>query len=202
MKRLLITGFEPFDGYSMNPSKEIAESFNGRRIGDYDIVGIVLPLDYHNALKYLDISLEKNRPQVILCCGQANRPAISIERIAVNILSTSKPDNCGNKPESDIIDARGPAAYFANIDPYHLVQTLLENGVPAHVSYHAGAYGCNWLLYNVMYRIKNGIINAKATFIHLPLLPLQVIQKDTLTLATMPFDLQQRALEIIINAVS
>jgi pyroglutamyl-peptidase len=196
-----VTGFEPFDGFSVNPSEEIAKSFNGHRIGRYNVVGMVLPLDYHNALAHLDTALQKDKPCVVLCCGQANRAAISVERLAVNILSTSKPDNYGNTPESDIIDPEGPAAYFANIDPFPLVHALLESGIPAHVSYHAGAYGCNWLLYNVMHRIEKGIIDAKATFIHLPPLPAQAVQKDAIALATMPLDLQQKALEIIISSL-
>jgi len=202
MKRLLLTGFEPFDGFSENPSEEVARFLDGRRIGEFEVTGLVLPLDYNNALGILDIALEECKPEVILCCGQANREAISIERIAVNALSVKRPDNYGNIPETDVIVNDGPVAYFANLDPFPLVQALLDEGIPAYVSYHAGAYGCNWLLYNVMRRIEGGLINAKTTFIHLPPLPSQAIQKDTMTLATMAFELQIKAMESIIKSLS
>jgi pyroglutamyl-peptidase len=134
MKRLLLTGFEPFDGFTQNPSAEVAKSLHRGSIGAFEVTGLVLPLDYNNALNILDKKLDEYKPDVILCCGQANRETISIERIAVNVLSTKKPDNYGNIPESDIIDNDGPAAYFPNIDPFPLVQALLNEGIPAYVS--------------------------------------------------------------------
>jgi pyroglutamyl-peptidase len=202
MKRLLLTGFEPFDGFIENPSAEVAKSLDGCKVGAFEVTGLVLPLDYKNALSILDKKLDARKSEVILCCGQANRESISIERIAVNVLSTKRPDNYGNSPETDIIDDNGPAAYFANIDPLPLVQALLNEGIPAFVSYHAGAYGCNWLIYNVMQRIENGVIDAKATFIHLPPLPSQAIQKDSMSLATMSLDLQLKAMKTIIESLS
>jgi pyroglutamyl-peptidase len=201
MKRLLLTGFEPFDGFSENPSAEVAKSLDGRRVGAFEVTGLILPLNYSTALQILDRKLEECKPEVILCCGQANRETISVERIAVNILSTKRPDNYGNVPDADIIDDNGSAAYFTNIDPYTLVQAISKEGIPAYVSYHAGAYGCNWLIYNVMKRVERGVIDAKATFIHLPPLPSQAIQKDLMTLATMSLDLQLKALEAIIQSL-
>jgi pyroglutamyl-peptidase len=201
MPVILLTGFEPFDGFSVNPSEEIAKAFEGRMINQFSVVGLVLPLDYKKALKTLDESLVKHKPEYVLCCGQANRSSITIERIALNAISTKRPDNYGNNPESDLIEVDGPVAYFANIKPHELVKALVDNGIPAEVSYHAGIYGCNWLLYNVMHRIETGRLDAKATFIHLPPLPTQAIEKDTMSLATMPMELEIRALEEIIKSL-
>jgi pyroglutamyl-peptidase len=201
MKNLLLTGFESFDGFTVNPSGEIAKKLDDHEIQNYHIIGVVLPLDYRNALSALDTSLEKYRPSVILCCGQANRATITIERLAVNAINTDRPDNYGNIPETDIIDIDGPAAYFVNIPPLPLVKAIREQGIPAYVSYHAGAYGCNWLLYNVMQRIEKGVIDAKATFVHLPPLPSQALQKNLQTLATMPLETQLKALETIVRCL-
>lgn len=202
MTKILITGFEPFDGFSVNPSEEVVKLLNKKRIDGFSLVGLVLPLDYTKALDILDKALKKHNPDYILSCGQANRAAISIERIGVNVISTKRPDNYENLPESDIINTEGPAAYFANIDPVPLVQALLDNGIPAYVSYHAGLYGCNWLLYKVMERIENGSLNAKATFIHLPPLPYQAIEKDMMSMATMSLEMQIEALFTIIKSLS
>jgi len=49
MPKLLATGFEPFDGYSVNPSDELVKAINGRKIAAYNIVGATLPLDYTTA---------------------------------------------------------------------------------------------------------------------------------------------------------
>ena len=198
---ILVTGFEPFDGFKINPSEEVAKALDGKKINQHSLVGLVLPLDYKKALGILDAALKKNKPDYVLCCGQANRAVITIERIAINILSTKRPDNYDNTPETDIIDQQGPAAYFANIDPHSLVQVLKERNIPADVSYNAGAYGCNWLLYNVMQRIENGSLDARATFIHLPPIPSQAIQKDMMSLATMPLDMQIDAMLEIIKSL-
>jgi pyroglutamyl-peptidase len=202
MVKLLITGFEPFDGFSINPSEEVAKTLEGQKVGKFDIVNLVLPLDYNKALDLLDYTIEKHKPKVILCCGQANRAVITIEKIAINILGTKRPDNYGNIPESEIINSEGPAAYFVNIDPHKLVKILTENEIPAEVSYYAGTYGCNWLLYNLMQRIETNDLDIQATFIHLPPLPSQAIEKDMMTLATMPLELQVEALLTIIDSLS
>lgn len=202
MKKLLVTGFEPFDDFTVNPSEEVAKSLDGRKVGDYSINSIVVPLDYTKAIGVVEEAISEFTPEVILCCGQANRAAISIERIAVNAISTKRSDNYENTPESDIIEFDGPVAYFANIDPLQLVQALVDSGIPAHVSYHAGLYGCNWLLYKIMEKIESGSLDAKATFIHLPPLPSQAIEKDMMSMATMPLEMQIEAMLTIIKSLS
>ncbi len=201
MKKLLATGFEPFDGYSVNPSDELVKAINGRKIAGYDIVGATLPLDYKTALDKLEELLASHTPQVILCFGQASRTAISIERIAINALGIKRADNYGNTPETDVIDADAPAAYYANIDPHPLVEVLKGEGIPAYVSYHAGTYGCNWLLFNILHKIATGKIHGCATFIHLLPLPSQALEKDKMELATMPLENAVRAIEIVIQTL-
>jgi pyroglutamyl-peptidase len=198
---ILVTGFEPFDGFKINPSEEVAKALHEKKIAQHSVIGLVLPLDYKHALDLLDDAVAKYRPEYILCCGQANRAVITIERIAINVLSTKKSDNYDNLPESDIINYEGPAAYFANLEPQPLVQILKDKGIPAEVSYYAGVYGCNWLLYNVMKRIEKGEFEAQSTFIHLPPLPEQAIEKDMPTLATMPREMEMEALVEIIKSL-
>jgi len=145
--------------------------------------------------------LEKHTPRIVLCCGQANRAVITIERIAINAINTKKSDNYGNTPETDIINDKGAAAYFSNLDSHKLVAILRENDIPSEVSYCAGAYGCNWLLYNILHRIETEGLDIRATFIHLPPLPIQAIEKDMMTLATMPLELEVEALLTIIESL-
>ena len=201
MKKLLATGFEPFDGYSVNPSDELVKAISGRKIAGYNIVGVTLPLDYATALDKLEEMSAAHNPQVILCCGQASRATVSIERIAINALGTKRADNYGNTPETDVIDADAPAAYYANIDPHPLVEALKDEGIPAYVSYHAGIYGCNWILFNILHRIAAGKIRGRATFIHFPPLPSQALEKDKMDLATMPLESIVRAIEVVIQTL-
>ncbi|MFX1441587.1 MAG: pyroglutamyl-peptidase I [Promethearchaeota archaeon] len=198
MPKALITGFEPFDGYSVNPSAELAQVVDGKRIGNFEIVGEVLPLDYNTAFALLKKLVENHSPNVLLCTGQASRPAITIERIAVNARSTTRADNYGNIPETDLISDQGPPAYFANLDPRPLVQAVENEDIPAFVSYHAGVFGCNWLLYKVMEWIGASEMNLLATFIHFPPLPQQAIEKENPNLATMSLGTIAEAIKVII----
>jgi pyroglutamyl-peptidase len=198
MPKVLITGFEPFEGNSVNPSAELAQVVDGKRIGNFEIVGEVLPLDYNTAFSHLKKLIEDHSPDVLLCAGQANRPAITIERIAVNARSTIKADNYENIPETDVISEQGPPAYFMNLDPHSLVQAVENEDIPAFVSYHAGVYGCNWLIYKVMEWIGSSEMNLMATFIHVPPLPQQAIEKADPHLATMPLGTIAEAIKAII----
>ncbi|MFW9803178.1 MAG: pyroglutamyl-peptidase I [Candidatus Thorarchaeota archaeon] len=198
MPKALITGFEPFDDYSVNPSAELAQVVDGKRIGNFQIVGEVLPLDYNTAFTLLKELVENHSPNVLLCTGQANRPAIAIERIAVNARSTTRADNYGNIPENDLISDQGPPAYFTNIDPHPLVKAINNEDIPAFVSYYAGVYGCNWLIYKVMEWIGTSEMNLMATFIHVPPLPQQALEKEDPHLATMPLGTIAEAIKIII----
>ena len=58
MAKILVTGFEPFDGFDINPSEEVAKAVNGKEIDQHSIVGLVLPLDYKNALKSYDLQFD------------------------------------------------------------------------------------------------------------------------------------------------
>ncbi|MFX0053404.1 MAG: pyroglutamyl-peptidase I [Promethearchaeota archaeon] len=198
MPKALITGFEPFDGFSVNPSAELAQVVEGTRIGNFEVVGEVLPLDYRKAFSLLEELIEDYSPNALLCTGQANRPAITIERIAVNAISTTRADNYGYIPETDLISDQGPPAYFTNIDPHPLVKALKNEDIPAFVSYHAGVYGCNWLIYKVMEWIGASEMNLMATFIHVPPLPQQAIEKENPQLATMPLGTIAEAIKVII----
>ncbi|MGY5876256.1 MAG: pyroglutamyl-peptidase I [Candidatus Thorarchaeota archaeon] len=199
MTTILVTGFEPFDGFETNPSAEVARAIDGKTIAGNIVAGIVLPLDYNTALDVVGKSIGELNPSHVLACGQANRAVLTIERIAVNALSTFKEDNYGNKPESDIIIENAPVAYYSNIDPHPLVERLRQVGIPAFVSYHAGIFGCNWLLFNLLHRVHTEGLAVETTFIHLPPLPIQTMEKMTPFLPTMSLDVQVRALEIIIE---
>ncbi len=199
--KILVTGFEPFDGFSVNPSAELAKAFQGRTIGEHRIVSVVLSLDYNKILDEVSKAINEYAPNFILCCGQANRASIAIERIAVNAQSMKRADNYGNTPETDIIDPDGPAGLFSNIDPHPLIEALLKEGIPASVSYHAGIYGCNWLLYKLMKWVEDGEYDYRVTFIHVPPLPSQAIEKEKPELATMPLNTIVCALEVIIKSL-
>ncbi|MBN2230758.1 MAG: pyroglutamyl-peptidase I [Candidatus Thorarchaeota archaeon] len=201
MVKVVLSGFEPFDGYSINPSEELVRMLDGKKITTHEIRGIVLPLDYGKADKLLKDFVAKERPRYVICCGQANRPIITLEYVGLNILNTEREDNYGYKPTSHIIDPSAPAAYFSTIDLHSIVRKLKDNGIPSGVSYHAGTYGCNWILFTMLHWLSMSNIQAKVAFVHVPPLPDQSIEKNDASLATMPLGVQVDALRIIIESL-
>ncbi|MHA1247527.1 MAG: pyroglutamyl-peptidase I family protein [Candidatus Thorarchaeota archaeon] len=196
---VLVTGFEPFDGFEVNPSAEVARSLDGEVVATYDVIGRVLPLDYRSLGETLERLVTEHRPDVVLACGQANRGAITLERIAINAVSTTREDNTGYAPERDLIIEYGPAAYFTTIDVHRLAEVLRTHGIPAEVSYHAGTYGCNWVLYFLLHRAAMDEQPERIGFVHIPPLPSQAIQKRLATLPTMGLTTSIQAIRLIIT---
>jgi pyroglutamyl-peptidase len=48
-RHVLLTGFEPFDGDSANPSGEVAKQLDGRVIGDAVVRSVILPVQHEAA---------------------------------------------------------------------------------------------------------------------------------------------------------
>lgn len=85
-KKLLLTGFEPFLDFSINPTMKIAEELNEAAIGDYTITSHILSVDFHKAGKQLLQLIEETKPDAIISLGLAGgRFKINPERIAINV---------------------------------------------------------------------------------------------------------------------
>ena len=168
---VLITGFEPFGGQSVNPSWE-AVSALPERVGQHDLVKLHLPVEYGEAPRRV---LEKARelsPQVILCVGQAGgRDAVTPEVIGINLREASIPDNAGVSPAGVPIDPDGPDGIFSTLPVREMVSAIREKGIPAKLSYSAGAYVCNDLMYTLLNHFRGTDI--RVGFVHVPYIPSQ-----------------------------
>lgn len=168
---VLITGFEPFGGQSVNPSWE-AVSALPERVGQHDLVKLHLPVEYGEAPRRV---LEKARelsPQVILCVGQAGgRDAVTPEVIGINLREASIPDNAGVSPAGVPIDPDGPDGIFSTLPVREMVSAIREKGIPAKLSYSAGAYVCNDLMYTLLNHFRGTDI--RVGFVHVPYIPAQ-----------------------------
>lgn len=169
MKRLLITGFDPFDGNAVNPSWA-AVSQLPERIGDFALCKLALPTVFCLATEKALETARQFLPDLILCVGLAGgRDAVTPERIAVNIRDARIPDNAGNQPTGRRIVEDGPAAYFATVPVEKMAQAIRDAQIPAAVSNTAGTFVCNDLLYSLLHHYA-----ATATlvgFIHVPNTP-------------------------------
>lgn len=136
---VLLTGFEPFAGDTVNPSWGAVSPLHGRRIAGHRVVARRLPVVFGASLKTLRAAICETQPRVVLCVGQAGgRAAISIERIAINVDDARIPDNAGACPVDAAIVADGPAAYFSTLPIKSMLAALREADIPAEVSQTAG----------------------------------------------------------------
>ncbi|OHX11291.1 pyroglutamyl-peptidase I [Chromobacterium sphagni] len=172
MKTVLLTGFEPFGGETVNPSWEAARRLDGVQLGGARIVARQLPCVFGAALAALDGHLAELRPAMVIAVGQAGgRADISVERVAINIDDARIADNAGQQPIDRSIAVDGPAAYFSTLPIKAIVAGLRARGIPASVSQTAGTFVCNHVMYGLLHRR-----GPRAGFIHIPYLPEQAAQ--------------------------
>ena len=173
MKTVLITGFEPFGGETLNPSLEIARQLNGHVIARRRVIGRILPCVFGAANAELRRLLQEFKPAVVIAVGQAGgRAEITPERVAINVDDARIADNAGAQPIDRPVVARGPAAYWSTLPVKAIVATLRAHEIPAAVSQTAGTFVCNHVFYGLMHtlRARRGV---RGGFIHVPFLPEQ-----------------------------
>ncbi len=175
--KVLLTGFDPFAGERINPSFEAVRAISSR-IAGAEIVKLELPTVFHESIRILEEAMERERPDLVICLGQAGgRSDISIERVAINISDASIEDNRGNKPIDQPIFEDGDGAYFSKLPIKAMVKEIRSIGLPASISNTAGTYVCNHIMYGLHYLIDRKFKGIRGGFIHVPFIPEQVVDK-------------------------
>ena len=170
-KRLLITGFDPFGGESVNPSYEAVKGLPDI-IGEYSLTKACIPTKFGTATEKVIELAERIQPHAIICVGQAGgRGGITPEVIGINLRDASIPDNGGYMPKDEKCVPDGKNAFFSTLPVKAMVNAIKEKGISASLSYTAGTFVCNDLLYTLLHRFEGTDI--KIGFIHVPFLPSQ-----------------------------
>ena len=170
-RKLLITGFDPFGGATVNPAWQ-AVSRLPDTIADFTVHKLEIPTVFGKAAEQVLAAAERIHPDVILCIGQAGgRAAVTPERIGVNIRDARISDNEGNQPRGEFCAAEGPAAYFATVPVMAMADAIQAAGLPGTVSNSAGAFVCNDTLYCLLHHYAG--TDVKVGFIHVPYAPEQ-----------------------------
>ena len=171
MKKLLITGFDPFGGESINPAWE-AVKLLPETIGEYMLCKLEIPTVFTLAAEAVLKKAAEVQPDAILCIGQAGgRAAVTPERIGINMKDAKIADNQGNQPKNTPIIPSGPDGIFATVPVQAMVDAILAAGLPGAVSNTAGTFVCNDTLYTLLHYYKD--TQVKVGFIHVPYLPEQ-----------------------------
>lgn len=199
--RILVTGFEPFGGQSLNPSWEVARALHGTLVDGAQVTAVQLPCVFADALPALQEALARHRPDIVLALGQAEgRCDFSVERVAINVMDARIPDNAGEQPIDVPVIAGGPAAYFSTLPIKSLVAGLKAAGFAASVSQTAGTFVCNQVFYALQHALAGQGVHSG--FVHLPLLPEQAADWKGPSLPSWPASVQvaaaQRALALLV----
>ncbi|MBH0230819.1 pyroglutamyl-peptidase I [Halobacillus yeomjeoni] len=168
MKKLLLTGFEPFLNFSINPTIPIVNEMDGKAVGKYTVVGKILPVDFETAGGDLVGYIKELQPDAVISLGlAAGRHKMTPERIAINC-DEGEADNEGKVPSGEKIHPDGPDGIFSTLPIKDIVKKLNEAGFPAEISNSAGTYLCNHIMYQGLYHLQSQNEEIPFGFVHIP----------------------------------
>ena len=196
--RILLTGFEPFGGDSVNPSWLVAQHLAGVHLAGAQLQALQLPCVFGLSAQRLVQALAQHQPDVVLALGLAQgREGISIERVAINVDDARIPDNAGQQPIDTPVVSGGPAAYFSTLPIKRLAQGLQQAGHAAHISQTAGTFVCNHVFYALQHHLHGqGVMSG---FVHLPALPEQAARAGQPTPPSMALAAQVAAVQQLLQ---
>ena len=175
--KILVTGFDPFGGESVNPAFE-AVKLLPETIAGAKIVKLEIPTVFSASGPAVEAAIKKHRPDMVLNVGQAGgRSCVTIEKVAINLADARIPDNNGEQPTDEPLQADGETAYFATLPVKAMMQNVRAHGIPCAISYTAGTYVCNCVMYNVLYLCSKRYPGVRAGFIHVPFAAEQAVEK-------------------------
>lgn len=171
--KLLVTGFDPFGGEAVNPSWMAAEALPDR-VGAFEIVRRRLPVVFGTCGEAVVTAMREERPDAVICMGQAGgRAQVTPEFVGINWRAARIADNAGARPAGERIVETGPDAYFSTLPVAAMVQASVDAGLPAAVSYTAGTFCCNEVLYTALDTAAREMPDCRCCFVHVSYLPEQ-----------------------------
>ena len=147
-KKILVFGFKPYGKYKTNISEIIVNKLRNKKISKK----IILPITFNR--NRIIKKIKEIKPDVILGVSQHPRARkIRIERKAKNMIKL-------RKEKLKFTNKNSKKVLFTNLKIKKI------NGTT--ITYNAGTYVCNFVMFNIMdYIIKNDK-DIKFAFLHIP----------------------------------
>lgn len=198
--KVLVTGFDPFGGELVNPAYEAVKQLPDE-IAGAQIIKREIPTVFGEGAHKVEQLIKETNPDIVLNIGQAGgRSVVCVEKIGINLAEARIPDNAGNQPMSQSICEDGENAYFTTVPVNAMVENMKSHGIPAGISYTAGTYVCNDVMYRVSHLLKKEGMNRRSGFIHVPYAAEQVVDKPIGT-ASMSLPMISKAIGYAIEAI-
>ena len=135
--------------------------------GTFEVQRLCLPVVFGRAAEIALAEAGRLRPDVVMCVGEASgRSAITPEMVAINLRFARIPDNEGNAPLDESVLEGGESALFSTLPVCAMAEAVREAGLPGDVSYSAGAYVCNDLMYLMLHHLAG--TGVPCGFVHVP----------------------------------
>lgn len=169
--KILLTGFGPFPGVSVNPTGLLMERIaaDPAFFAEADLRAVALETAFASARAQLEQAADEFKPDIILSFGVARtEPEYRVERIAENRDACKSPDVAGVLRTGEAIDPDGPSSYAATLPVEKIEAALRAAGIPVRFSDSAGNYVCNHIFYSACRWAACAAPGARAGFIHVP----------------------------------
>lgn len=177
IRPVLVTGFDPFGGETINPAFEAVRLLPDV-IGGVPVERLEVPTVFALAGKTVIEAVERLDPVMVVCVGQAGgRDGITPEKVAINDMESTAADNAGVKGTGLPVIPGRPTAYFSTLPLAEMVRAMQAIGLPAKVSYTAGTFVCNSLMYTLLDYLSEHRPDIPGGFIHVPFAAEQVAGK-------------------------
>ena len=197
--KVLVTGFDPFGGEPVNPAFEAVKMLPDE-IAGAETIKLEIPTVFSKCGPAVEEGIKKYEPVVVINVGQAGgRSCVTIEQVGINLAEARIPDNAGEQPSDEALQEDGAPAYYATIPVKAIVKNIRDHGIPCHISYTAGTYVCNCIMYNVLHMAATKYTNIRAGFIHVPFAAEQAVGKPNGT-PFMSLEMIAKSLEYAIEA--
>lgn len=163
---ILVTGFGPFFGHTINPSEPLAEEIASIDHPTHDFAALApLPVELERAAELTCHEAQVRGAVAVLSLGMlATCPRVRIESVARNRVEPIAPDVTGRRV---IVDG-APEMIRSPLDLGALARSLDANGIEWEPSDDAGTYVCNDLYFRVLEAHARETA-PPAAFVHVPI---------------------------------
>lgn len=194
--RILLTAFEPYAQWPTNSSWLTLVELLRVRPPNGSLVTRRYPVDFRRmqSALYKDLTQEFD---AVLHLGQApGSTSIRLEAVALNAGGAITESGSG----MDRLIPDGPEAYRTRMPLQRWQRSLQAASIPASISYHAGTYLCNAVMYLSHHWAAESDRSIPVGFVHLPLATSQVAN-STAPEPSLPVETLAAALGTILSDI-
>ncbi len=206
MKRILLTGFEPYGNTPTNPAEQVALRLDGQSEEGFAVSSRILPNTFFKCIEAVKKAITEIRPESVVMLGEfPGRSMITVERIAQNLNDGARYgllDNEENRLQDRMTAPDGPAAYYSTLPIRAMVKAMRDQGIPSDISDAPGTFCCNHLMYGVLHYLATERASVRAGYIHLPALPVVAALPENLGMPSMSVETSATGVLASLRAVS